>query len=279
MKFKAVYDYIEQKTNYSHTYGIETQNLPYIVQFSGHVVMGKKFYLQRSNQNFMLFFYTVGGQGKIIVNNEEFIAKKGSVFIINGKSNQVYYTFEDEKWEFKFLHFLSYKENSILKMLSVHQNETINTDTTINEIFNIIKDFDIFTDIKLSMLMNNLLTDLLLYNKTPRSDIPIYSAVESAIQYIQDNYHKKISIGEICDKLHFSKYYFIHIFKQHVGISPYEYLIKYRVNSSKQLLLKKISISETAILCGFGSSNNYNKIFKKLTGMTPNSFRQQNKTL
>lgn len=71
-----------------------------------------------------------------------------------------------------------------------------------------------------------------------------------------------------------SESHFTHVFKRYTGTSPYEYLIKYRINHSKFLLKQSvIPIGDIAEAVGFKNVNNYIREFKKLVGTTPLKYR------
>jgi AraC-like DNA-binding protein len=65
------------------------------------------------------------------------------------------------------------------------------------------------------------------------------------------------------------------MFKRHTGLTPYEYLINFRINQSKSLLKEtNETVAIISELVGFGDVNNYIRYFKKLVGSTPGSYRK-----
>ncbi|MGH8000244.1 MAG: helix-turn-helix domain-containing protein, partial [Brasilonema sp.] len=68
-------------------------------------------------------------------------------------------------------------------------------------------------------------------------------------------------------------YYFCQLFKQSLGITPYQYVLQLRVERAKQLLKnQKITICDVALACGFANQSHFTKHFRKLTGMTPKAY-------
>jgi YesN/AraC family two-component response regulator len=254
---------------------LSTKALPFSVSVIGECTLGDKFYLERNNLDFYLLLYTVGGSGIITYNKEKIIIPKDSVIILDSHIHQVHRTMKDNTWHFKFVHFYTFADNSMLKLLTGTLMKSVNIKHIFAEIYAFSSENTPWADIKLSALMNDLLTDLAFENKFQNSQpSTANSAISYATDYIKSNYEIGVNISDLADYLHLSKYYFIHLFKQETGIPPYEYLTKYRIDCSKNLLLQGLKIDEIASKCGFGNSNNYNRIFKKLTGVTPNSFRK-----
>jgi AraC family transcriptional regulator len=64
------------------------------------------------------------------------------------------------------------------------------------------------------------------------------------------------------------------LFKQALGLSPYQYLLQQRVERAKQLLKQKDKpVVEIALDCGFNSHSHFGRKFRQLTGMTPKAYR------
>jgi AraC family transcriptional regulator len=94
--------------------------------------------------------------------------------------------------------------------------------------------------------------------------------LKQAIDYIQDNLVREISLNELANYLGISRYYFCRLFKQSTGLSPHQYVIQQRVERAKQLLLRgEMRIADVAQACGFTHQSHLTRHFKRLTGMTP----------
>jgi AraC-like DNA-binding protein len=93
------------------------------------------------------------------------------------------------------------------------------------------------------------------------------------ICYIQAHLDEEICLDAIASELGFSRYYFCRLFKQSTGFSPYQYVIRCRIELAKQLLKKgDESIAEIALACGFSHQSHLHRHFKRLTGFTPQKF-------
>ncbi len=98
--------------------------------------------------------------------------------------------------------------------------------------------------------------------------------LRSMIAYINQHYPEKITLDEIAKTAGVSEREATRCFKKNIGQSPMEYLIKYRLNQSKKLLLETdMTITNICQQCGFSDSAYFGKVFRKSYGMTPSEYR------
>lgn len=96
--------------------------------------------------------------------------------------------------------------------------------------------------------------------------------------YLEESFAEKITLEEIAEKCHMSKYYFSHTFKKLTGMSFMAYLSLFRIEKATVLLqLTNKSISDIAYECGFGNVRSFNRIFKETLNLTPVQYRKSHK--
>lgn len=96
-------------------------------------------------------------------------------------------------------------------------------------------------------------------------------------KYIQDNIFNEISIDSLAKLIGISKYYFLKEFRKYKGITPYQYILHKKLETSKNLLGKSGKpIIEIAYDLGFSDQSHLNKLFKKYYGLSPKKFRNNN---
>jgi len=100
--------------------------------------------------------------------------------------------------------------------------------------------------------------------------------VKQAILYIQEHFMDPITLTDISDAILVSKSECCRCFKRVTGLSPIEYLMRYRIMESAKYMYRKTheSISEIAGIVGFNNTSYFNKVFKKTMGCTPTEYRQ-----
>lgn len=116
--------------------------------------------------------------------------------------------------------------------------------------------------------------------------LPLESALESALRHsgslvekivgrIQANYAVNPSRQEIAAELGISPNYMTRIFREQTGMSPWEFLNRYRIVQAQKLLLNSNrSMTEIANQVGFGDPAYFSRIFRKETGHSPQHFRK-----
>lgn len=99
--------------------------------------------------------------------------------------------------------------------------------------------------------------------------------IKRAVNYINDNYKKNITLDSISSYVHLNSSYFSTLFKKETGMKFSDYLNKVRIEESKKLLKDiNYSILEISLEVGFEDQSYYSKVFKKVTGMTPKDYRE-----
>jgi AraC-like DNA-binding protein len=99
--------------------------------------------------------------------------------------------------------------------------------------------------------------------------------IDASVNYINNNFERDISLGDIARYIFLSPSYFTRAFKEETGMSPISFLLKVRVERAKELLTDTdLKVSEIALNVGFSNQQRFNEIFKKHTGMAPLQFRK-----
>jgi YesN/AraC family two-component response regulator len=99
-----------------------------------------------------------------------------------------------------------------------------------------------------------------------------------AINYIDANYDKQISLADVAKASHLSASRLAHIFKEQLGITIIEYLTSVRIERAKELLLgTEQNCTEICFEIGYNNQSYFTRTFKDLVGMPPREFRARNK--
>lgn len=106
------------------------------------------------------------------------------------------------------------------------------------------------------------------------SDSNNMTVIKLAKDYIINNFNKNITLKDVADEVFLSQNYLSELFKKEIGEGFYDFLSKYRVKKAKEILITtNLRIYEVAQKVGYNDSITFGRAFKKITGMTPNNFR------
>lgn len=141
--------------------------------------------------------------------------------------------------------------------------------------------FELETKGKLIQLWLQMLSwckeDVALSSKTELSITPDEMRAKEGITYIAAHYAEPITLQDIANSIHISKSECCRCFKRCLRVTPFEYLLKYRIYAAVSMIAKTdsaLSISDIAMQTGFNSSSYFNKIFKKYIGCTPSEYKR-----
>jgi AraC-like DNA-binding protein len=97
----------------------------------------------------------------------------------------------------------------------------------------------------------------------------------SVYKYIHANFNKDPDVNIVAESVHLSTPAFCRYFKKQTKMTFTDFVNQYRITQAKTLLLKDVSVSEACYEVGFESLSHFSKLFRKLAGTNPSSFRKQ----
>jgi two-component system response regulator YesN len=119
------------------------------------------------------------------------------------------------------------------------------------------------------------------WNSQPAASSSRYSGrMQKALEYIDENYQKKINLMEVAQAANMSKFHFSRLFKRQVGSTYQDYVNNRRIETAKHYLRSgSLLVKEIAFAVGYNDVRNFIYVFKKITGATPSQFKRAGKPL
>jgi two-component system, response regulator YesN len=103
---------------------------------------------------------------------------------------------------------------------------------------------------------------------------PLCTPIQRAMGLIQERYWEQVSLSALAGQVGMSKYRLSHRFREEIGMTFRDYLLRVRIERAKVLLADShVSISEVAQNVGFGDLPHFDKVFKRYAGITPTAYR------
>ncbi|MGC4074251.1 MAG: PocR ligand-binding domain-containing protein [Nibricoccus sp.] len=101
-------------------------------------------------------------------------------------------------------------------------------------------------------------------------------AITRARIYIADQFSEDISLDTVAKQVNMSAFYFCKMFKKATGMTFTDYLARVRIEKVKNLLLNPNKrISEAAYETGFQSLSQFNRVFRRIAGESPSTYRDK----
>lgn len=102
------------------------------------------------------------------------------------------------------------------------------------------------------------------------------NTIEKAVAFIEANYNKPISLDDAAAEVMLNPSYFSKLFRESIGLSYSKYLSQYRINKAKELMNDPARrIKEIANMVGYENVRYFIRVFKSLTGLSPNVYKEQ----
>lgn len=154
--------------------------------------------------------------------------------------------------------------------IDVHDKLYSMVQSIVVEIMNQLPRYREMVELKLQELL------LQLFRLQEAPSKPNVKNFEYAVSYIAQNFHERIILQDIAKQLHLSYDYFQHRFKELMGESPQQFLIRKRLEAAERMLMEEnMSITEIAQRCGFSNSAQFSAMFKQSRKKTPREVKKK----
>lgn len=99
--------------------------------------------------------------------------------------------------------------------------------------------------------------------------------LKEVVEYIDSNLSQNLGLAELATIIRVSPPHFGRLFKQSVGVSPYQYVLKCRIQRAKKLLAEgKLTLGQISTTLGFYDQSHFSKAFRKAVGVTPRQYQK-----
>ena len=103
--------------------------------------------------------------------------------------------------------------------------------------------------------------------------------VEQVTGYIEAHISAEITVEDVAEAVHMSKYYFLRKFKEITGMTVHNFIVNKRIISACQVMSEGKSITESWQQTGFADYSSFLRNFRKIYGISPREYRENNRSL
>lgn len=136
---------------------------------------------------------------------------------------------------------------------------------------------DFFVDnMVMELIIRILQVNHVTWHKNASRDQKNNNRISAVINYILTNLDKNLTIAELSEVAHMSESNFYRVFKNETGISPVSFVNNERIRKAMDMLRNpNVSVKEVYLACGFESRSYFNRLFKKVSALSPQEFQSR----
>lgn len=229
--------------------------------------------------------YIHKGSGTFKIDNRTYHLNQGEGFLICPNVLVSYEPNVDDPWDYSWVAFNGINAEAYLNRANLNLNTPTykcENESAMNQCFNTIFqsiNSDRCMDFKSLSAFYSLLSLLVESSKTsevaikPQSPQDLY--IKQAIEFIDTNYSRKITIEEIASYVGVNRKYLSKLFSDSLNESPQNFLINFRLSKACDLLVNtNLSVNEISNSIGYSDAFLFSKVFKKFKGVSPKFYRE-----
>lgn len=281
--------YLDAKTNscdYQYLYapGHQTDDL-YLCYCGSQNCSGDHSFGPATRDEYLIHFLT-SGRGFFQIQGREYPISRGQAFLVPPHVETYYYADQDFPYSYVWIAFngrqaASYVEKTPLSL----QHPVCDLKIPVERIQEIageilqLRKRTLSSELACVGLLYELLAMLTVDGQSPAAE-PLSTDglpetyVKHAIQFIEHSY-ARTSVSDIAEYVGVNRSYLYTIFQKELHTSPQKYLVSFKLERAKELLLETaLTISEIASNIGYSDSLTFSKAFKKQFGSSPSGYRQ-----
>lgn len=230
-------------------------------------------------REYYLIHYVISGRGIFQRKNQTFTVEKNSMFVIRPHEMTFYKADSEEPWSYIWIGFEGSLTEELLRTTDLKDDLSILYAPYLRDFFIGIKSAEHLNASAEIFLcgrifeMFSVLQEAHFKKNQPARSSSLY--VKYAEDYLKANYTKPLKISKLADMLGIDRRYLCRIFNRVTGETPQKYLMNIRLKKAAELLGTGLySVGEVSRSSGYEDIYNFSKMFKKMYGVSPLSYKQ-----
>lgn len=235
-------------------------------------------------RNHYLFHYVISGKGTLFANEQVYEITAGHGFLVVPGQITTYRADEREPWEYTWIEFDGLRAQESLRLAGISGKEPIFTpanqeagEKLCQQMLYIVNNGTAEPThlIGHGFLFLSQLVESSAHQRTQNVRRLRDFYIKEALTFIEDNYHRDVSVEEIAAFCGLNRSYFGKVFRETMGESPQTFLLHYRMAKAAQLLKEtRLSVGEIAQQVSYDNQLHFSRAFKKVHGVSPREYRQ-----
>lgn len=233
-------------------------------------------------KDFYLIHYVLSGKGSYTVGRRQHHLGPGDAFLIRPGKTVVYTADQEDPWQYCFFAFNGQAAEQYLSRTGFVFSDVVHIgDDKINELICETTEMLSLYPRNADMYALSQLMKMLLYfaehhtGGETEKGLLIRTDIQKVLDYIAFHYADPISVTDMARLIALDRSYFCRIFKSAVGVSPKDYLTKFRLDKARYYLTKtSMPIGKIAETVGFQSFSSFSRLFTTQYQQSPSQYRK-----
>lgn len=223
-----------------------------------------------------------GGEGELLLEGKKYtVGAKQGFFLLPHVPHEYYPT--EEYWGIDWMAFDGRQIGAFIDIpeiggsgvYSIKNYDAIHLQ--LRNLLSIAQSNSLMKGFECSKAVYSILVDLMRYITVSSLTVQQqYSRLQPVLEYMDANYDRVITLEALAAEIGVTPQHLCLLFKRTLKMRPFEYLNILRINKSKMLMFDDSGkkINEIAGLVGFDSPSYFGSVFKRIEGISPESFKR-----
>lgn len=242
---------------------------------------GTNYRIDRTDFPFYSIEFVARGKGSVVLRDTEYSLFSGRIFSYGPGIAHVITTEAEDPLVKYFVDFIGPEASKMLRKFGPapgHVVQVASPDVILQIFENLIKNGQ--TDSRYTLSLCRAILEQLIFKiaetsivENSRTSAAFYT-YQSSREIIQKNFMNLRSLEQIAEECHIDSAYLCRLFKRFDNRSPYQYLMRMKMNHAAQRLqLPNSSVKEIAFELGFSDPFHFSRVFKRIFGISPGTFK------
>lgn len=225
-----------------------------------------------------LIHYVVAGRGFYRVGGKTWALLAGDLFLVYPGTPVKYWADETDPWEYEWVGFQGGEAQYLLRQTGFSKEKVVLhcPDSHIREALSAILEArggGLSSQTRMIGRLYEFLALLLENTGAPAHLSGGFDYVGSASKYIAYNYWAPIDVNAIAQNVGVSRSHLYRVFIKAMGVTPNEYLTRYRISQACELLREgKLSVGGVASSVGYSDPLYFSRVFRRVLGLSPREY-------